>query len=193
VAEVVLIHAVLGLRAGVRAAAERLGRDGHRVVTPDLYDGEVFNSLEDGRRKRDGLGIAELERRARSADARIPGPVVYAGFSMGAAIAEMLAVNSANALGVVLVHGALPAQAFGKDSWPRSLPTQVHYAAADPLVDEGAVGELRSQVEMSGSIFERYTYPGSGHLFAEPGLPDYDAALAELMLTRVSSFLSRCG
>ena len=47
-AEVVLFHSVLGLRPGVIAAGDRLRVAGHKVHTPDLYDGEVFDDLDDG-------------------------------------------------------------------------------------------------------------------------------------------------
>ena len=51
VAEVVLFHSVLGLRQGVISAAERLRAAGHEVHTPDLFDGEVFDDIDDGMRK----------------------------------------------------------------------------------------------------------------------------------------------
>jgi dienelactone hydrolase len=49
-AEVVVFHSVLGLRPGVLGAADRLRSAGHTVHTPDLFDGEVFDDLDDGMR-----------------------------------------------------------------------------------------------------------------------------------------------
>src|SRR5215218_9285983 len=83
-AEVVLFHAVLGLRPGVIAAADRLRAAGYTVHTPDLYDGEVFHDLDEGMRKEEALGYRELARRGRESVAGLPDGLVFAGFSMGA-------------------------------------------------------------------------------------------------------------
>ena len=64
-AEVVLFHSVLGLRPGVIAAAERLRAAGHTLHTPDYYDGEVFDDLDEGMRKEAEIGYQEIARRAR--------------------------------------------------------------------------------------------------------------------------------
>src|SRR5215207_6915507 len=82
-AEVVLFHSVLGLRPGVLAAADRLRAARHTLHAPDLYDGEVFDDLDDGMRKEEALGYREIARRARESVAGLPEGLVYAGFSMG--------------------------------------------------------------------------------------------------------------
>src|SRR5215210_6228421 len=89
-AEVVLFHSALGLRPGVRAAAERLRAAGHTVYVPDYYDGEVFDDLEAGLRECDALGYQEIVRRAREAVADLPAGLIFAGFSLGAVPAELL-------------------------------------------------------------------------------------------------------
>lgn len=71
-AEVVLFHSVLGLRPGVISAADRLRAAGHTVHTPELYDGEVFDELEDGMRKEEVLDYREIAGRAREAVAGLP-------------------------------------------------------------------------------------------------------------------------
>ena len=138
-AEVVLFHSVLGLRTGVIAAAGRLRAAGHTVHTPDLYDGEVFDDLDDGSRKEDALGYQEIARRAREAVVGLPAGLVFAGFSLGAVHAEVLAASRPGALGAVLMHGAVPVEGlseyFGLDRWPEGVPVQVHYAASDPWVE----------------------------------------------------------
>ena len=50
---------------------------------------------------------------------------------------------------------------------------------------------LRRAVGDAGARFEAYTYPGSGHLFADPDLPEYDPASSDLMWQRVLEFLAR--
>ena len=195
-AEVVLFHSVLGLRPGVIAAADRLRAAGHAVHAPDLYDGEVFDDLDDGMHKEDALGYQEIARRAREAVAGLPEGLVLAGFSLGAVHAEVLAASRPGALGVVLMHGAVPVEAlkeyFGVDRWPAGVPVQVHYAADDPWVEaEEEVVPLGEAVRGAGAAFEAHAYPGSGHLFADPDLPEYDRTSSEAMWERVLAFLDR--
>jgi dienelactone hydrolase len=196
VAEVVLIHSVLGLRPGVVGAAEKLRAAGHTVHTPDLFDGEVFDSIEDGQGKEEALGFRELASRARESVAGLPEGLVYAGFSMGVVYAEVLAAERPGALGAVLMHGAVPVEAlteyFGIERWPEGVPVQVHYAADDPWVEaEGEVRPLGDAVKKAGAEFEAHVYPGSGHLFADPDFHEYDRASSEQMWERVISFLNR--
>jgi dienelactone hydrolase len=195
-AEVVMFHSVLGLRPGVLGAAERLRAAGHTVHTPDLFDGEVFDDLDDGMRKEETLGFREVARRTEEAVARLPPGLVFAGFSMGVAYAERLTASRPGALGAVLMHGAVPVEAlieyFGVERWPEGVPVQVHYAADDPWVEvEPEVIPLCDAVRGAGAEFEQYVYPGSGHLFADPDFIEYDRASSEAMWERVIAFLDR--
>jgi dienelactone hydrolase len=193
-AEVVLFHSALGLRPGVTAAADRLREAGHTVHTPDYYDGEVFDDLDDGLRKRDELGYDEIARRAREAVADLPAGLVFAGFSLGAVPAELLAAARPGARGALLMHAAIPVEemgGFGVERWPEGVPVQVHYAAGDPWVEAEEVAALGGAVKRAGAAFGEYAYPGSGHLFADPDLPEYDRASSEAMWQRVLAFLDR--
>ena len=65
-------------------------------------------------------------------------------------------------------------------------------AEGDPWVEaEEEVVPLGEAVRGAGAAFEAYTYPGSGHLFADPDLPEYDRASSEEMWRRVLAFLDR--
>ena len=194
-AEIVLFHSVLGLRPGVIAAADRLRAAGHTVHTPDLFDGEVFDDLDAGLRKEEALGYQEIARRSRDAVAGLPAGLVFAGFSMGAVHAELLAAARPGPRGAVLMHGAVPVEVLreflGVERWPEGVPVQVHYAAEDPWVEAEEVAALGGAVKEAGAAFEEYAYPGSGHLFADPDLPEYDRASSEAMWRRVLAFLAR--
>ena len=195
-AEVVVFHSVLGLRPGVLGAAERLRAGGHTVHTPDLFDGEVFDSIDDGMRKEETLGSREIARRTEEAVAGLSAGLVFAGFSMGVAYAEWLAASRPGALGAVLMHGAVPVEAlieyFDVERWPEGVPVQVHYAADDPWVEaEQEVVPLGDAVRGAGAEFEDYVYPGPGHLFADPDFFEYDRASSEAMWERVIAFLDR--
>jgi dienelactone hydrolase len=68
---------------------------------------------------------------------------------------------------------------------------QVHYAVGDPWLESGEVEAFADAVRASGSPIEVHAYPGDGHLFADPGGPDYDEESAGLMLERELEFLRR--
>jgi dienelactone hydrolase len=193
-AEVVMFHSVLGLRPGVLDAAERLRTAGHTVHTPDLFDGEIFDNLDDGMGKEEALGFREIVGRTEVAVAGLPAGLIFAGFSMGVVYAERLAASRQGALGAVLMHGAVPVDGlteyFGIERWPEGVPVQVHYAVDDPWVEaEQEVVPLGDAVRGAGAEFEQYVYPGSGHLFADPDFFEYDRASSKAMWERVVAFL----
>lgn len=188
--QVVLFHSALGLRPAVSAFAERLRAAGHKVVTPDSFDGESFTDMDAGARKRDGLGIPELINRAQAAVAELPAGLVYAGFSMGAAAAELLAATRPGAKAAILMHGALAPESFGVERWP-SVPVQLHYAKNDPLVDPAEVLAFQAAVQKAGALLETQVYEKGGHLFEDRDLPEFDADSARLMEERVLTFLQR--
>ncbi|MCA9619859.1 MAG: dienelactone hydrolase family protein [Myxococcales bacterium] len=182
---VVLFHSALGLRPAVRDFAAQLAADGHQVTTPDLFDGEVFDDLALGVKKRDALGIEELSRRARAAVEGLPADVVYAGFSMGAAAAQALALTRPGARGVVLMHAVLPLVAFGATAWPAELRGQIHTSVEDPWVDLTVARAMAASATDRLQLFE---YAGSAHLFADAAHADFDEAHAAAMTERVRAF-----
>ena len=99
--------------------------------------------------------------------------------------AQQLAQTRPGARGALLFHACLPASEFG--GWPDGVPVQIHGMDADEWFEEDAAAarELVEQVETA----ELYLYPGSGHLFADDSLRDYDEDAAALLRERVLAFL----
>jgi dienelactone hydrolase len=188
--EIVLFHSALGLRPAVRHVADRLRAAGHTVHTPDLFDGAVFDTLEDGARRRNEIGIPGLIGRAQSAVAGLPEDLVYAGFSMGVGAAEFLAATRPGARGAILMHGALDPAEFGMEAWP-IVPVQLHYATGDPEVDLGAIRALEAAVRRAGAPVEVHAYDHGGHLFEDPAYEGYSPESADRMEERVLDFLAR--
>ena len=94
-AEVLLFHHAQGLTAGVRAFADDLRAAGHTVHTPDLFDGRIFQSIDEGLAYIGKVGFDEMrERGVRMADG-LPAELVYAGFSFGVLPAQKLAQTRA--------------------------------------------------------------------------------------------------
>ncbi|MCE9577980.1 MAG: dienelactone hydrolase family protein [Deltaproteobacteria bacterium] len=182
--EIVLFHAVLGLNPGVRAFADALRADGHTVHTPDYYDGKVFATLDPGLAYRDALGMDEIVRRATAAVADLPAGLIYAGFSLGADCAQLLAQTRPGARGALLFHGAAPSEVFG-GPWPAGVRLAIHAMDRDPWIELPVLEALAA--EAGGEL---HLYPGTGHLFADPELAEYDPEAAALMLARVRAFVA---
>ncbi|MEV0155405.1 dienelactone hydrolase family protein [Micromonospora sp. NPDC050686] len=194
--EVVLFHHVQGLTDGVRAFADDLRAGGHAVHTPDLFDGGMAASLEDGFAITKRIGSDVLDERADRIAADLPDALVYAGFSWGAAIAQRLAQTRPGARGALLYEACLPVTGeWAVGPWPAGVPVQIHGMDKDPFFAlEGDLDAARELVEVAGpELAEVFTYPGGGHLFTDRTLPSYDAAAAELVLRRSREFLDRLG
>jgi len=191
-AEVLLFHHAHGLTPGVRDFAEDLRRAGHIVHAPDLYDGQVFDELDDGVAYAQSVGFDTIIERGRAASDGLPREIVYAGFSVGVLPAQMLAQTRPGAQGALLFHSCIPASEFGGD-WPQGVAVQIHGMAADPyFVDEGDLDAARALVAATPDA-ELFLYPGSQHLFADTSLRAYDGPAARLLTERVLDFLRVAG
>jgi dienelactone hydrolase len=188
-AEILLFHHALGRTEGVLAFADDLRAAGHEVHTPDLFDGRVFTSIEDGVANAQEIGFGEvIARGVRAADDLPPG-LVYAGFSLGVLPAQQLAQTRADARAALLFHSCVPPTEFGA-AWPDGVPVQIHAMESDPwFVDDGDLDAARELVA-SASRAELFLYPGDQHLFTDASLDAYDADATALLLDRVLGFLA---
>lgn len=191
-AEVLMFHHAQGLTPGVRAFADDLRAAGHIVHTPDLLDGRMFQSIDEGLAYICGVGFDALrERGVRIAD-DLPAGLVYAGFSFGVLPAQKLAQTRPGARGALLFYSCMPVSgewAFGP--WPAGVPLQVHGMDNDPIfVGEGDVDAAREIVAKVEDA-ELFLYPGDQHYFADSSLPSYDADATALLTSRVLAFLNR--
>jgi dienelactone hydrolase len=191
-AEIVLFHHAQGLTPGVLAVAEAWKAAGHKVHTPDLYNGHTFETLEEGIGYAKSLGFESILDRGVEEGEALGTGLVYAGISLGVMPAQKLAQTREGARGALLTSACLPVSEFG-DKWPDDVPVQVHGMEGDSMfADEGdldAARELVAAVQQA----QLFLYPGTGHLFVDRSLADYDKAAADLMERRVLDFLSTIG
>ncbi|MDQ6689463.1 MAG: dienelactone hydrolase family protein [Gemmatimonadota bacterium] len=164
---------------------------GHVVHAPDLYDGEVFDTMTRAAEWLQPIGFDGVLARAAAAVSTLPREVVYAGFSNGGACAELLAETREGARGAILMHAPLPIRVIRRAIWPAGVPVQVHFSQRDPLRSQAVIETLGAHVRAAPAEFQDFTYAGGGHLFSDPGQSGYDAASAMLMWTRVTDFLER--
>lgn len=185
-AEILLFHHAQGQTTGFLAFADELRAAGHVVHAPDLYDGKTFTDLNEGVGYAQEVGFGTIVERGRLAAESLPNELVYAGFSLGAMPAQMLAQTRPGAKGALLFSSAIPVSEFG-GSWPQGVPLQIHMMEGD----EWALEDLPAARELVETIdgAELFLYPGDGHLFADNSLPDYDEAAATLLEQRVLALL----
>ena len=185
-AEVLLFHHAHGQTAGFLAFADELRAAGHVVHSPDLYDGKTFADLNDGVGYAQEVGFGTIGERGRLAADGLPNELVYAGFSLGAMPAQMLAQTRPGAKGALLFSAAFPASEFG-GSWPQGVPLQIHMMEGDEWAQEDLPAARELVETIDGA--ELFLYPGDGHLFADKSLPDYDETAARLLEQRVLAIL----
>lgn len=190
----VVFHHALGLTVGVASFAEQLRAAGHRVITPDLFGGEHFDTIEAGVAHATSIGFGELIERGvvafddavgRSDDSDDEN-VVVVGFSLGVLPAQRLAQTDPRVTAAALCHSCVPVEEFG-EVWPTDVGVQIHAMEADPyFLDDG---DMDAALELVGSVCdaELYLYPGDLHLFADASLPSHDPAAAAELLERVAA------
>lgn len=186
-ATVLVFHHALGRTEGILEFARRLEVAGHRVVVPDLFDGSLFASVDEGVAHAESIGFEVVVDRGVAAAVELTGQFVVAGFSLGAMAAQKVAQSRSGSVeGAVLYHSAVPPEFFGS-SWPTGLPLQIHITPGDPWAEED-IEVARELIGSAGAMV--FEYPGSSHLVADPTSDDYDPAAAELMVERTLTFLS---
>jgi dienelactone hydrolase len=168
VAEVLLLHHALGLTPGVLAFADELRAAGQTVYAPDLFEGRTFASVDEGVGYAREVGFGTIAERGRLAAEELPQELVYAGFSLGAMPAQMLAQTRPGARGALLFHSAIPPEELG-GAWPDGVPLQIHIMEDDPWADEDLPAARQIAETVEGA--ELFLYPGDKHLFADPSGP----------------------
>ena len=184
-AEILLFHHAGGLTEGVVGFAQTLRDAGHTVHAPDLFDGRTFDDVHDGVAYAGSVGEESFAGKATEIAASMPSDLVYGGMSMGAARAAEQLLSRPGAKGAFFLYGAIAPSWWGA-TWPAGVPSQAHVTEGDEWREPDAEAEYLAQVPGA----ELFVYPGSGHLFAEPGHPDYDQDAAELATSRVLAFLA---
>ncbi|MEU8570517.1 dienelactone hydrolase family protein [Streptomyces pathocidini] len=184
---ILLFHSAYGLRPAVHAAADRLRAAGHEVHVPDLYDGRTAETVEEGMAIKDEIGTDELLRRAVTAAAPYSDRgLVYAGFSLGGSLAQNLALADEKARGLLLLHGTSD---IAEGATTDDLPVQLHVADPDPFEPHDWLNTWYLGMRRAGADVEVYRYPGAGHIYTDPELPDYDEKAAEATWPVALAFL----
>jgi len=197
---IALYHSVLGVRQGVVDAAEAFRDAGHDVLVVDQYDGRSFDDYEEATTFATELGFPfKLMESALAAVADEDGPIVTAGFSNGAGMAEYVAAarggRAGGVVGSLHFSGALPLDLLGIAAWPADTSVQLHYTVGDPFRSDDLITPFVGAVRASGNNCEAFLdHPGNGHLFTDSSLPkEFDKDATATAFSRALAFLDRLG
>lgn len=189
-AEILVLHHVLGRTKGMETFAEQLESEGHIVHLPDLFDGKVFATLEEGMAYVEKVGFENVVADSVQIAETLSTELVYIGFSLGVAAAQKLSQTRQKAKGALFFHACLPSAAF-ELPWPDGLPAQIHAMNQDPyFTEDGDIDSARELVHTEKEV-ELFLYEGREHLFTDISLSSYDKASTTLAMTRALAFLEK--
>lgn len=191
-AEVVLFHHIQGLTSGVTAIADDLRAAGHTVHAPDLFEGQRFDSIEEGFAYTKSLAEETIDQRADAAVDGLPAGLVYAGISFGVPPALRLTVTRPGAKALLMLESAMPiAGEWAMGPFPEDVRLQIHGAEGDEFFAEDRPFADEAVALLGADRAELFVYPGDRHLFTDRSLPSYDAGAASLVTERALAFLDR--
>jgi carboxymethylenebutenolidase len=192
---VLVLHAWWGLNDTMKAICERLAQAGFVAFAPDLYHGQVVDTIPQAETLVKALNTNHLQAEAEIADAtkflneragQDERSLAVIGFSLGANYAlDLAAADPEHIHSVVLFYGT-----GGGDFSTSKAAYLGHFAENDPFEPPANVDELEAALREAGRPVTFYRYPGTGHWFFEPDRADaYNQAAASLAWERTLAFL----
>jgi carboxymethylenebutenolidase len=190
---VLLLHAWWGLNETMRAYCDRLAEAGFVAFAPDLYHGDVVDTIAGAEALSDALDgeraraeIASAVQFLREVAGEAEEGVAVIGFSLGAFFAlEVSASEPEQIHSVVVYYGT------GPRDYSRSRAAYLgHFAEADEFEPQEEVDALEAALRDAGRPVTFYRYSDTGHWFCEPDRLDaYDEEPARLAWERTVGFL----
>jgi carboxymethylenebutenolidase len=194
---VLVLHAWWGLNDTLKAVCNRLAQAGFVAFAPDLYHGQVADTIAGAEALVKVLNANQLQANADIAQAtaflnEYVGPsdrgLAVIGFSLGANFAlDLSNADSVHIRSVVLFYGT------GAEDFSQSQAAYLgHFAENDDFEPQASVDDLEAILKRAGRPVTFYRYPGTGHWFFEPDRPQaYNPAAATLAWERTLAFLKR--
>jgi carboxymethylenebutenolidase len=167
---IVLVHGYRGLDDGQRAVTRRFAQEGFVCLSPDLFHGQTYHTLEDCALKKTSLDIPRAVRQIVDAVLylrKLPWvgkkTVAVLGFCMGGGLAlYALAQSKAFAAGVIYYQSLFPDP---EDLTGISAPLLCHYGTDDPGTTKTEIDMFRASLDKHRKKYQIEMYPGAGHAF----------------------------
>jgi carboxymethylenebutenolidase len=188
------VHDWFGVTPFYSQAAERLAKDGYRVVAVDLYDGHHAATHDEAGAlmKTVDASVAgeELDAAIKSLTDR-PRKIAIMGFSMGGKFAFSAALRD-KAIGATLIWYGETVNETAKLTTLSGPALLVVGSKDGPAADNAAA--FSKAADAAGAKAEIHVYPGEVHAFAQPLFNEgktYDAVAAESAWRLSEDFLKR--
>jgi carboxymethylenebutenolidase len=167
---IVLVHGYRGLDDGQRAVTRRFAQKGFVCLSPDLFHGQTYHTLEDCALKKTSLDIPRAINNIVDSVAylrKLPWvenkKVAVLGFCMGGGLAlYALGQSKAFAAGVIYYQSLFPDP---EDLKGISAPMLCHYGTHDPGTTKTEVEMFRSALDTYKKKYQIEMYAGAGHAF----------------------------
>ena len=192
---ILVLPAWWGLNTFFRDVCDRLAGEGFVVFAPDLYNGQVAETIDQAKALSNELDMTQtIKRLADSVAAlrqhpRANGePISVIGFSLGAFLGLSLLEELPDQLGALVIFYGTRS---GYGTYYKS-PVAVlgHFAENDEFEPSPEPQNLETALKAVGIATKFYTYPGTEHWFFEANQPNaYKAEVAALAWERTVSFL----
>jgi len=188
---VLVLHAWWGLKPYFKQVCDQLAEQGFTALAPDLYQGRIARTIDEAKAL---LGQRNFELMSDTLNAakqhltslRAGKPIGAVGFSMGASQALDLAANEPDVNAVVLFYGS-----GGVDFKQVKAKVLGHYAEVDEWEPLEEIKAMENDMKAAGMDATFHFYPGVGHWFVEPDVPEYDPEAAALAWERTFAFLKK--
>ena len=195
-AGVLIVHDWFGLTDFTKESADRLGKDGYRVIAVDLYDGQSATTHEQAKVLSTDLDRGKAQTVIQEALKQLNSnqrATAVVGYSLGAAIVlRAAAENPEDVRAAAVIYGG----SFDKVS-DESLATIGPVLTITGSADTWSYPEqitLEKRMHGMGRPLEAYVYPGADHAFAQPfynGGDTYDPMATLAMRNVLDGFLER--
>ena len=194
---VLVLHAWWGLNDTMKAFCTRLAESGFVAFAPDLYHGQIADTIAGAEALGKALDANYLQAKAEIAEATLflneragqpEGGLAVIGFSLGAYYAlDLAAADPERIRSVVVFYGT------GGDDFSTSRAAYLgHFAENDEFEPSANVDNLEESLRRVGRPVTFYRYSGTGHWFFEPDRPQaYNQAAASLAWDRTLAFLKQ--
>ena len=193
---VVVIHENRGLNPHIEDVARRVALEGFVALAPDFLSPQG-GTPEDEDQARDMISQLDQQQTVQNALAAVDylagheattDKVGVVGFCWGGALANQVAVNSANVDAVVPFYGRQPASS--EVSKIRA-PLLLHYAGLDERINAG-IPEYEQALQDAGVDYTIHMYEGANHAFHnDTSEARYDPQAAELAWSRTIEFFKQ--